>query len=68
MNKIIIQFGDETPPQVALARVEEVINRGRLSDEGKCYSYVTTFTDGTYVYADRLKSGTDKFRVSKRNT
>lgn len=65
MNKIFITvFGDLTEAQ-ALYRCAEVASEGRISQSvnGPCYAFVTTFTDGPSVRAERTKKGNDTFTV-----
>ena len=50
----------------ALAYVERVIVMGRISGEGKIFCYATSFDDGTVVYADLTRKGSDTFRVERR--
>lgn len=42
--------------------VQKVISQGMISDDGKCYCYLTIFRDGTYVSCDKTKMGF-KFNV-----
>lgn len=64
MEKMIIRYKGVSPC-TALDRVESVILHGRVSKNDSCYAYITTFSDGTVVYADRTPKGTDTFRVRK---
>jgi hypothetical protein len=67
MKKIIITFDDEVLDIEAVLAVESVIEQGRISENknGPCYCFVTTFKNGGVSYADRTKSGTDTFRITK---
>lgn len=57
MADIIIHKKDETMSDYdALLHVQSVIRGGRISGDGKSYCYVTKFTDGVYVYADKKKA------------
>ena len=57
MADIIIHKKDETMSDYdALLYVQSVIRDGRISGDGKSYCYVTEFTDGVYVYADKKKA------------
>ena len=47
----------------AISRVLSVIEKGRISDEGKCYCFATAWEDGIVVYANRNKKS-DKFTVT----
>lgn len=62
-SNIIIHKADCISDYNALAYIQEVIRGGRISDNGKCYCYVTEFKDGTIVYADKKKS--DIFTVTR---
>lgn len=64
-SRIIINVEDDIAPAVAAYRVASVVGEGRVSGNGECYCYATTFTDGAAVYAVRRKSGTDVFYVRK---
>ena len=65
MKRIIINYEDVDELD-ALAYVERVIVRGRVSGGGKIYCYATTFADGMVVYADLTRKGSDTFRVGMR--
>ena len=67
MKKIIITFDDEVEDIEAILAVESVIKQGRISmsNNGTCYCFVTTFANGGMAYADKTKSGTDTFRITK---
>lgn len=62
MADIIIHKPDFISDYDALRHVLAVIKGGRVSDEGKCYCYVTTFYDGVIVFADKKKA--DIFNVT----
>jgi len=62
-NKLIIRHSDDITPSEALRRVGAVVSKGRISDYGSCYCFVTTFSDDTRVIADRTRTGTDTFIV-----
>ena len=64
MEKMIIRY-EGVSPCTALDRVDSVILKGRVSNGGEYYAYLTTFSDGTVVIADRTPKGTDTFRVTK---
>jgi len=65
MGRIIIKNDTELKDFEALDVVRQVIMQGRVSgNEQESYCYVTKFSDGIVVYADKLKCS-DKFRVSR---
>lgn len=68
MNTLKINFGGVTEGE-ALNYVMSVIHKGRISKNkfGLSYCFVTIFTDGTRVVADRTKT-MDTFNVSRRPT
>ena len=64
MADIIIHKKSDTMSDYdALLHVQTVIRDGRVSNNGKCYCYVTRFRDGVIVYADKKKA--DIFTVIK---
>ena len=66
MSRIIINYDDDITEQNAIYYVDAVISMGRYSGLNKeSYCHVSQFKDGTFVFADVTKSGTDVFRVSK---
>ena len=67
MRKITITYDNEVEKIEAILAVESFIEQGRVSvsKNGPCYCFVTTFTNGGAVYAERTKKGTDTFHVSK---
>lgn len=56
MPDIIIHKPDDVSDYDALLHVQTVIRGGRVSRNGECYCYVTTFMDGFTVYADKKKA------------
>jgi hypothetical protein len=56
MADIIIHKQDDVSDFDALLHVQAVISDGRISGNGTCYCYVTKFSDGFYVYADKKKA------------
>ena len=48
--KIIIDIRDDIPHETAMERVMYVIQKGRVSKNGKLFCYVTTWKDGIKVY------------------
>jgi hypothetical protein len=65
MSRIIINYDDDIPDKNAIHYVDVVMSMGRcsgLNDESYCY--VSTFKDGTVVFADTTKTGTDVFKIS----
>lgn len=65
-SNIIIHKDNNINDYEALTHVQAVIRGGRISDNGKCYCYVTEFKDGVIVYADKKKS--DIFTVVRSDT
>lgn len=65
MARLIINYDDDIPTPNALHYVRTVVDLGRISRDGDCYCYVTSFNDGTRVFAEVTKMGTDTFRVKK---
>lgn len=63
-NDILIHKSDAISDYDALLYIQSVIRNGRISNDGKCYCYVTEFKDGVIVYADKKK--VDIFTVTKR--
>jgi len=63
MSRLIINYDDDIPTSNALHYVKAVVDLSRISGEGGCYCYVTTFNDGTVVFAETTKKGTDTFRI-----
>lgn len=64
MSDILIHKPDDISDYDALLHVQAVIRDGRVSDNGKCYCYVTQFSNGFIVYANKKKA--DIFTVTKR--
>lgn len=57
--KIIIDIKDSINPQVAIERVKHVINEGKISNNGKNFSYLTVWEDNVSIFARKnLKSDT----------
>jgi len=67
MGKMIIDNSSDLDDNVALQMCKQVIELGRVSDDGKQYCYVTTFTVGNNIYAvaTHLNKKSDKFFVYK---
>ena len=63
MSRLIINIRDGVSEAKAIRHVAQVIEEGRVSNEGKQYCYVTTFMDGVGVSASITKNGTDTFTV-----
>lgn len=63
--RIILDIRDGISEIVALARVARVVENGRISKSayGNCFTFVTTFSDNTIVYAELTRTGSDKFIV-----
>lgn len=62
-TKIVITNRSSVSDITALTRVQQAMCAGRvsLSKNGPCYCFVTVFQDGTRIYAERTKTGTDTF-------
>ena len=67
MSKIIIDNSSDLDDNVAVQMVLQVIELGRVSDDGKQYCYVTTFNvdDDVYAVGTHLNKKSDKFYVYK---
>lgn len=65
MTDILIHKADNISDRDALSHIQAVIREGRISDNGRCYCYVTTFSDGFIVYASKKKA--DIFTVTNMN-
>ena len=63
MADIIIHKSDLISEYEALKHALEVVRLGRISGENTCYSYITKFSDGFIVFANKKKA--DIFTVSK---
>ena len=66
MGKIIVDNSSDLGDNVAMQLVKQVIELGRVSDDGKQYCYVTTFnvgSDTVYAVATHLNKKSDKFFV-----
>jgi hypothetical protein len=67
-RRILITINDPNISDFdALMSVTAIIQGGRISDEGKAYCYCSAWDNGDQVFADKLKSGTDKFYVTNKN-
>lgn len=63
--KIHIEIRNDIDPALALSRLKQVIEQGRISNDGKSYSYITEWSDDIVVYTrDNRKS--DCFVVYKK--
>ena len=63
--KIHIDIRNDIDPTLALKRVKEVIEMGRVSGNGKHYCYISVFTDDVTVYT-RENRKSDCFVVYKK--
>ena len=64
MSRIIIQNDSSKGDYKALRMLLNVIGDGRVSNDGKCYCYVSVFPkEKLAIYADVTRKGTDKFIV-----
>lgn len=64
-EKIIIENRTELPISDILVYVKAVMDKGRISNFGKQYCYLTVFGDGITVVSD-LNKKSDKFIVYKK--
>ena len=55
MSKIIINNRSSHDIADVIRAVAAVISAGRVSDDGQCYCYVTTFSNGLEISAKRNK-------------
>jgi hypothetical protein len=57
MEKLIIENRSNLSMEDALIRVKHVVSDGKISKtgKGKQYCFMTTWSDGTYVCADKNK-------------
>ena len=68
MSRLIINYDDDISITNAIHYVEAVISMGRCSGlNEECYCYVAKFKDGTVVFSDVTKTGTDVFRLAREN-
>ena len=68
MSRIIINNKSSKSDSFVFNLVLNVISEGRVSDDGKCYCFLTSFTKSkTAVSARVTKSGTDSFIVWDRS-
>lgn len=64
MDRIIINYSENTPTLNALHYVNTVVQMGRMSGlHEESYCYCTKFIDGTVVLAEVTKAGSDKFTI-----
>jgi hypothetical protein len=66
-GRIIINIGEGITHKEAIDKVQTVVNAGRISDDGKCYCYLSV-SDLVFVVASRNKQGTDTFHVYKEGS
>lgn len=66
MAKIIITY-EGIPELEAVTLVKTVMNSGLVSKNYTQYCYITTFTAGAKVYADKTKAGNFTFRVLNKD-
>lgn len=67
MGRIIVNIGDGFSDEKALRLVSHVIGGGRVSTDtnGRCYCFLTTWSDGSAVSARLTRRGSDRFDVWK---
>jgi hypothetical protein len=64
MSRTIIQNNSRWDDATALTLVQKVVEGGRVSDSGKCYCYITVFSQPPAVVAAmRTKAGSDRFVI-----
>lgn len=69
MRRITISVADDVPDLVAIEKVRRVIENGRMSDDGKCYCYLTSFEVSKIVVVAHLtRTGNDAFHVYDKRT
>lgn len=64
MGKMIIKNDSRLTDNNALIYVSDVISKGRISNDGKCYCLATTYIEGVVVTCRVSRNGTDIIRVS----
>ena len=66
-RRVNIQVRDGIDPAIAVQRVATVMAGGRVSDEGRDYCWVSTFSDGIVVCVLRVygRVNSDSFVVYK---
>lgn len=63
--KFNITIQDGIDDLLAVTLLEEVIRQGKISNDNTQYCYVTTWTTGHIVYADKTRTGNYTFRISR---
>lgn len=63
MSKIIIHNNSSASDALALICVQQVMNDGRISNEGKQYCYATLFHNPKVAVTTRLNKSSDVFYV-----
>lgn len=66
--RIIINIEDGIPHFSAVVAVKKVIEQGFVSKNETQYCWLTSFFDGTTVWADKTKAGSFTFRVFKEKS
>lgn len=66
MSRIIINNQSSHDDYHVLMATVAIIANGRISDNGNCYCYCTTFESGLAISARRTKQGTDTFTAFDR--
>lgn len=62
-RRITLQIFDGIDDERAIEALLGVIRSGRISADGACYCYASTFGDGVVVVAHRTRAGGDGFHV-----
>ena len=62
-RRVTIQIFDGVTDERAAEVLLGVIRNGRISADGACYCYASTFSDGVVVVAHRTRAGGDGFHV-----
>jgi hypothetical protein len=56
---------DSIDEREAIKYVSNVMADGKVSNDGKCYCYLTRYLNGVLVSADNTRSGNHTFSVRK---
>lgn len=63
ISKMIIENQSDLPMSEALAMARQVVELGRISNDGKQYCYLTTFKRAQYSVVSSLNKKSDKLVV-----
>lgn len=64
-RRFIVEVHDEISPEDAFMKCSQVASKGMISNDGKQHCYGSVFSDGTVVWCNLNKGGSERFRVSK---